>query len=405
MKALILILAICGTTYAYKNCCESGEILKKGGYCGSDTFRMTLNCTYGRMILRHVLLDGDKLSTEDAPTFVFVEDPEQYCVATMYVNETVPSLGTLKAAIVCFQDLNKHNDLETSGILTLISVVFLVATFIVYCYLPELRDLQGLCYMCLCMSMAIGFLSLGILQISPGFIGEICTATGFTVYFWMTATFFWMNVICINVYRTIVNAIFLKKTQKRQFYMYSIYAWGTTLAFFIVVLITNFVEGGHWKPGFNSNSCWFHGRTETWIFFYGPIACLILSNLILFVLSSFKLLRDTRKYEVSKMNNLKHRFRLSLKLFLVMGISWIFEIISFAHNESHIIWKIADIFNCLQGVVIFIILVVLRKRAMLGLANAGCCLFITKRLADKLSPHDESCDEQMIEDDADIRIN
>lgn len=32
------------------------------------------------------------------------------------------------------------------------------------------------------------------------------------------------------------------------------------------------------------------------------------------------------------------RFLISLKLFLVMGISWIFEIASFAHGGEHIIW-------------------------------------------------------------------
>ncbi|KAF9411349.1 hypothetical protein HW555_009849 [Spodoptera exigua] len=327
------------------------------GFCGTE--KMTaINCTNGRIVLRDIILDGTKVSTQDSPGFVFVEDPNQYCVADMYKNNSEHSLGTVKVAIVCFEKISKTSDIETSGILTLISVFFLVATNAVYTFLPQLRDLQGLCYMCMCISMALGFLSLGILQLSPGFRGEICTVTGFLVYTWMMATFFWMNVICINVYRSALDSSYLKKTEKKQYFLYSCYAWGCTLLFLTVTLIANFVEGEHYKPGFGNGSCWFSG------------------------------------------------FLLSLKLFLVMGISWIFEIASFAHGSAHIIWKIMDTFNCLQGVIIFLLLVIFRRRAMRGLANENICARFSRPLAEKLSPHDDSDDQQILGDDTvEVRLN
>lgn len=49
-------------------------------------------------------------------------------------------------------------------------------------YLTFFRDLQGVCYMCMCVSMAFGFLSLGILQLSPGFRGQICAITGKSLF-------------------------------------------------------------------------------------------------------------------------------------------------------------------------------------------------------------------------------
>lgn len=103
------------------------------------------------------------------------------------------------------------------------------------------------------------------------------------------------------------DAAYLQKTEKKQYFAYSCYAWGFTMLFLIVALITNFAEGDHWKPGFGEGNCWFNGRTETWIFFYGPIAVLVTSNVILFVLSSYNLWQQTKKYEVNKLNNLKHR--------------------------------------------------------------------------------------------------
>nr|QZD25058.1 GPCR25 [Spodoptera exigua] len=406
MKEIVFFVLVgCSLTLAVTPCCPNGEMLIPKGFCGTE--KMTaINCTNGRIVLRDIILDGTKVSTQDSPGFVFVEDPNQYCVADMYKNNSEHSLGTVKVAIVCFEKISKTSDIETSGILTLISVFFLVATNAVYTFLPQLRDLQGLCYMCMCISMALGFLSLGILQLSPGFRGEICTVTGFLVYTWMMATFFWMNVICINVYRSALDSSYLKKTEKKQYFLYSCYAWGCTLLFLTVTLIANFVEGEHYKPGFGNGSCWFSGRTETWIFFYGPIAVLITANVVLFAMTSFNLWRQTRKYEVNTLNVLKHKFLLSLKLFLVMGISWIFEIASFAHGSAHIIWKIMDTFNCLQGVIIFLLLVIFRRRAMRGLANENICARFSRPLAEKLSPHDDSDDQQILGDDTvEVRLN
>ncbi|XP_014372083.2 probable G-protein coupled receptor Mth-like 3 [Papilio machaon] len=407
MKGPLLLLLVCvGAACCARPCCSNQEIIKRGGYCGS-TEKIALNCSSGRMVLWDIIVENDKVSTKDSPGFIFAENTDQYCIGTMDRNSSVPSMRNLSVAIVCFERVSQSSNIETGGILTLISVFFLAATFAVYMYLPQMRDLQGLCYMCMCVSMALGFLSLGVLQLSPHFAGDICTVAGFLVYFWMMATFFWMNVISINMYRSVQDAAYLKKTERKQYFWYSCYAWGCTLLFLAISLITNFAEGDHWKPGIGNNSCWFQGRTETWIFFYGPIAVLIAANIILFVISSFNLwMQQNRKYEVSKLNNLKHKFLVSLKLFLVMGISWTFEIASFAHGEAHIIWKIMDIFNCLQGVVIFLILVVLRRRAMQGLANEHCCLMITRPLAEKLSPHDDADDQEILADDTvEVRLN
>ncbi|XP_023940357.2 probable G-protein coupled receptor Mth-like 3 [Bicyclus anynana] len=405
-ECLMLLLMISGLASSASPCCPNNEIIRPRGYCrDNSTDRINLNCKIGHMLLKDIILDGNKVSTQDSPKFIFVEDPDLFCIGQMYRNASDLSLGLIPVAVTCFEEIPKSN-IETGGILTLVSVVFLLLTFAVYMYLPQMRDLQGVCYMCMCASMALGFLSLGILQLSPGFRGQICAITGFLVYFWMIATFSWMNVISINMYRTVEDASYLKKTERKQHLIYNCYAWGFAIFFLFVSLITDLVEGEHYKPGIGDNSCWFNGRTETWIFFYGPIAVLITANILLFVLSSLKLWRSTRKYEVNKLNNLKHKFLTSLKLFLVMGISWVFEIASFAHGESHVIWRIMDIFNCLQGVVIFLILVVFRRRAIRGLASENCCLFITRPWAEKLSPDDDADDEEILADDTvEVRLN
>jgi hypothetical protein len=60
-----------------------------------------------------------------------------------------------------------------------------------------------------------------------------------------------------------------------------------------------------------------------------------------------------------------HRFIMNIKLFIVMGISWCFEVVSFflkKYVHYGITWHdvffyASDVFNCLQGLLIFILFV------------------------------------------------
>lgn len=55
---------------------------------------------------------------------------------------------------------------------------------------------------------------------------------------------------------------------------------------------------------------------------------------------------------------------MNVKLFVVMGMSWICEVVSFFlvryleyKHWHHVLWYTSDVFNCLQGVLIFILFV------------------------------------------------
>lgn len=63
---------------------------------------------------------------------------------------------------------------------------------------------------------------------------------------------------------------------------------------------------------------------------------------------------------------------LCLNLFIVMGINWSAEILSFAFGSSgSILWFVTDIGNTLQGVFIFIIFVC--KKRVLELVKEKLC--------------------------------
>ena len=134
----------------------------------------------------------------------------------------------------------------------------------------------------------------------------------------------------------------------------------------IVALTAHYIEGFHLKPRFGENTCWFggnvfffspvfviignstiqfrpfyaSGHSETWAFFYGPIACLLALNVLYLGLTCWRLWYEYRGYNGNGLRSLRFNCLLYVKLFLVMGITWIFEIISFAVSprETNVYW-------------------------------------------------------------------
>lgn len=52
---------------------------------------------------------------------------------------------------------------------------------------------------------------------------------------------------------------------------------------------------------------------------------------------------------------------MNIKLFSVMGISWLLEIMATLYKQQSFWWSISDVFNCLQGVLVFFVFVFKRK--------------------------------------------
>lgn len=75
---------------------------------------------------------------------------------------------------------------------------------------------------------------------------------------------------------------------------------------------------------------YFTGTVETWVYFYGPIAILLTLNMIYLGMTSWRLWHQYRDYTGSKLRILRFKCLLYIKLVLIMGITWIFELISFA---------------------------------------------------------------------------
>ncbi|CAG2058223.1 unnamed protein product [Timema podura] len=161
----------------------------------------------------------------------------------------------------------------------------------------------------------------------------------------------------------------VKEREFKKFVIYSCYAWGCSLLFLVVCLVIDFTPGvpDHiLKPEFGTIKCWLATRKGQLVYFYIPIGVLVITNVLFFALTAVKIIqlkketamlkgRESKRHDEDENN--KQRFILYLKLFVVMGVNWSMELVSFAIEGPQYLWYITDICNTLQGVLIFLIFV------------------------------------------------
>nr|XP_050858077.1 G-protein coupled receptor Mth2-like isoform X3 [Vespula vulgaris] len=270
----------------------------------------------------------------------------------------------------------------------IISLLFLFITFVIYSIIPELNNMHGRTLRVYTSTLFFAYLFLVIVQTSSEDIisSTWCIVIAFFMYFFFLASFYWLNVMCFDIWWTFGGFRALRGSMKqrdqKKFIIYSIYAWGVASLFTGICLIMDFapnIPEGSIRPQLGAERCWFKYNTATNIYFIGPMTISVFCNLCLFISTALKIQqhkRDTahhlRSSESRRHDDNKQWFNLYLKLFIVMGITWSTEIISTLWKGSdNYIWYITDVVNTLQGLIIFITLVCKEKIKRLLLKRFG----------------------------------
>lgn len=213
------------------------------------------------------------------------------------------------------------------------------------------------------------------------------SVSAFIIHFSFLASFFWLNVMCFDIwwtfggFRSLHGSV--KQRERKKFLIYSIYAWGCAAILTGICAIMDFlpkIPNYLIKPDFGKMNCWFTRDEAKAIYFYGPMGITVLCNICLFISTALKIRqhgKDTAQHlrgiDSRRHDDNKQWFNLYLKLFIVMGINWSMEIISWlCNNTPTYLWYLTDFTNTLQGVIIFIIFVWKDKVKRLLLRRFGC---------------------------------
>ncbi|KAG5313522.1 MTH2 protein, partial [Pseudoatta argentina] len=261
----------------------------------------------------------------------------------------------------------------------LLSLPFLLLTFIVYSILPELRNIHGYS-----LRAHVGSLFITYAIIYPGqqvsglAEQKYCVALAYIFNFFFLASFFWLNVTCFDIWWTFRELRSHRRggnhCERKKLILYSSYAWGVTIILngFCAIMdnIPNLPENLV-RPEICEKRFWYGENEAKTLYFYVPMSITIISNVFFFVCTTLTILHqkihtasELRDSESNRHNENKQRFNMYLKLFIVMGITWVLEILAWVIGTNILpvfIWYLADIINALQGLIIFVVFVCRRK--------------------------------------------
>ncbi|KPJ08612.1 G-protein coupled receptor Mth2 [Papilio machaon] len=324
----------------------------------------------------HLKSDGKlfvELTTSIPPWTVL--SPDKYCIDTFLYEDKNGNTKSRLDALACFADETPENHFEVRSTCMLISCVFIIATVGVYAWLPELRNMHGRVLMAYLLCLFCGFLCMSSLQIMltvDNISSDTCLILTIIIYYFLESAFFWLHVMSFDIWWTFSGkgGMGMSKVSKR-FCIYSLYAFGVPTILTIILASLEFsgLPPHPLLPILRYQGCFIFGRSKL-LYLYGPMFILFVANIIFFVMTALKIAHIKQQTAVlnSKESAMhdhhrkdKQRLLLYLKLFTVMGINWILEVISALYPDADYIWMFTDAYNLLIGVTIFIIFVCKRK--------------------------------------------
>ncbi|XP_057657247.1 probable G-protein coupled receptor Mth-like 1 [Diorhabda carinulata] len=243
-----------------------------------------------------------------------------------------------------------------------ISAIFLAATLAAGSLLPASHHvLHWRCQTNHVACLLVGDVLLCITHLSGPIAFVPCFSIAVSMLFLFLSAFFWLNTMCFNIWWTFrdLRPQSTEKSQERlRLRLYEVYAWGIPLLITVIAASLDLSSNQDevLRPRFAEHNCWFAGDVEKLTYFFGPVGTLLFINLLLFGLTARELTCGLWKRELVKSTTERAALgRVCLKLVVVMGVTWIADLISFAAGGPQEIWYVTDIVNSIHGVFIFIV--------------------------------------------------
>ncbi|XP_075978321.1 putative G-protein coupled receptor Mth-like 3 isoform X2 [Anticarsia gemmatalis] len=304
-----------------------------------------------------------KVTYDNAPFELFYE-VDKYCLDNTIREENGNKIIEING-LFCYIPEEEHTNYKLIASCMFVSCFFIIVTVAVYNFLPELRTLNGMVVTAYLSSFFTGFLCLGTVQllltehtISAGW----CATMAFIIYFSLLAAFFWLNVMCFDIWWTfrITISSGLTKSKYTRFLAYCAYAFGVPAILTILLAaleLSDLSPKSKWLPNLRQQGCFLNGGSKL-LYLYTPILILCVANVVFFTLTALRIAHIKRQTQMLQRKDTQ-RFALYIKLFIVTGPNWFFEVISYCY--PHPFWVFTDVYNVLLGVVFFILFICKKK--------------------------------------------
>ncbi|XP_006824531.1 cadherin EGF LAG seven-pass G-type receptor 2 [Saccoglossus kowalevskii] len=239
-----------------------------------------------------------------------------------------------------------------------ISLLALLLSFITFVCLPNLRSNSNSIHINLVISLFIAELVF-LLGIDAS-LNFVCKVVAIALHYFFMATFSWMFVEGLHLYRMLTE---VKNINRGQMKFYYVVGYGLPLV--IVSLAVGLSQDKYGKQ-INQNGehfCWLSTKDNLIWSFAGPVLAVVGMNLIVFIMAVKATVQS--KSKDPEFSTLKSGLKASAVLLPLLGTTWVFGILA-VNQDVGMFHYLFAIFNCLQGLFIFMFHCVFNEKVRLG---------------------------------------
>ena len=187
-----------------------------------------------------------------------------------------------------------------------ISLVFLVATFAVYWFIPEFDNLHGrIVRMNITSIVFVMVFIIGAFNTRSNLNLEVCTVLGYFGYFSTVSMFSWMTAMSSDLGWTFSRSERPRRSSDIfKFRLYSGLAWGlpTCLTILLATLQALLPRNSALNPDIGHDKCFlsWHSGLQPLYFFYVPVLALMVTNSVTFLVVVTCIVRTKRSVVVAR---------------------------------------------------------------------------------------------------------
>ncbi|XP_068089920.1 adhesion G protein-coupled receptor L3 isoform X3 [Hyperolius riggenbachi] len=235
----------------------------------------------------------------------------------------------------------------------LLSLFCLLICIFTFCFFRGLQSDRNTIHKNLCISLFVAEL-LFLIGINRTDQPIVCAVFAALLHFFFLAAFTWMFLEGVQLYIMLVEVFESENSKRKYFYL---------MGYGMPALIVSVSAAVDYKSYGTDKVCWL--RLDTYFIwsFIGPATLIIMLNVIFLGIALFKMFHHTAilKPDTGCLDNIKSWIIGAIALLCLLGLTWAFGLMYI--NESTVIMAyLFTIFNCLQGMFIFIFHCVLQKK-------------------------------------------
>ncbi|XP_040273726.1 adhesion G protein-coupled receptor L3 isoform X1 [Bufo bufo] len=254
----------------------------------------------------------------------------------------------------------KHTDMDHDLLLNvitwvgiLLSLVCLLICIFTFCFFRGLQSDRNTIHKNLCISLFVAEL-LFLIGINRTDQPIACAVFAALLHFFFLAAFTWMFLEGVQLYIMLVEVFESENSKRKYFYL---------VGYGMPALIVSVSAAVDYKSYGTDKVCWLRHDTYFIWSFIGPATLIIMLNVIFLGIALFKMFHHAAimKPDTGCLDNIRSWVIGAIALLCLLGLTWAFGLMYI--NESTVIMAyLFTVFNCLQGMFIFIFHCVLQKK-------------------------------------------